>query len=1078
MASLFWVGGSNPYDGTTNRFATTSGGSATVALVTSADDVTFDANSPAAAAVTTSAAISAKTVTLAAGFTGSLTMSNSLTTTGAITVTQGTLNTNNQTVSCTVISSSNTNTRTISLGSSAVTCSFAGEALTLTTVTNLTWSSNTATITLSGANASMRSNVSNFNGTNFVYTGGGTMQLSNGGTGINTTGNLTVTGTAVQTDTFSLGSNSHSFNNWAINGNSAVNRVVVLTSTPGTTRTMALGASGTFKTGSSNFDMMDITVTGGAANERDFSASTTVGDRLGNTGVTFPAGVAQTRDSTSGQAWSVAARWTSRVPLPQDDVIINASSGNISTTDVICWGKSVTFSGYTGTLTHTSIIGSTPYCIFGSLTLGSGMSYGTAVNTFYMEFRGRGTHTITSNGKTLPTFSSNGNYYIIAPGGSYTLADALAFNVVVGIGNCSLQVTTGSFDSAGYSMTVGRFISTGSATRSVTFGSSVVSLYVTTATSLLSVASAGLTFSGSSATFTVSQISTAARSIDLQGVTLGTFNYTIAKSNAGLTIISTGTINTFNISDTRLLTVTAGQTLTVINTPTLTGVNNGYVYGPGDSYVASIPDSAATSIANDIDVRVRVSIDDIAKAGGFRIAGKYSSAGQRSWRFYISGGSPVFETSNDGTATAVAANSTQTLTAAGLSSGTTYWLRAARDKTGGTVKFYYAADSTSVPSGASWNQIGTTLSSMSTTATFDSTALTTIGGEQTGTNSNPGRYYRLQVCSNLLDDGSAIQADINLATKTFGVDTFTESSSNAATVTMNGLSVYGDGRLQIVSSSAGTPGYLSKPSGGYLSTDYNVIKDIRMYQALNWYVGANTTLVSGNSGIYTSSTTYTHKQSAANYLGSTSTSITATFPAATTSGNLLVAYTESGNATGGGVTFTAGWTQAVVSTNGGSAYIWYKIADGTETTVTYSQTTARVLTVGVVEYTGFSGTPTLDVTDNSNSGTAVTSLSTTATTGPTNASQPALALAFAGGTSNLAAWVSATNSFIPDFTMGSQGGGNYIHTVAKELTSTAAVETTITWTTSRANVYTGLAVFKNVAAGTVNHNNLMLMGVG
>ena len=110
-------------------------------------------------------------------------------------------------------------------------------------------------------------------------------------------------------------------------------------------------------------------------------------------------------------------------------------------------------------------------------------------------------------------------------------------------------------------------------------------------------------------------------------------------------------------------------------------------------------------------------------------------------------------------------------------------------------------------------------------------------------------------------------------------------------------------------------------------------------------------------------------------------------------------------------------------------------------------------------------------------GSSVTSLSTTATTGPTNTAQPALAVAFAGGTSNLAQWVSATNSYIPDFTTGGiSGGGNYMHSVVKELTALAANDTTITWTTPRASVYTGLAVFKNVS--TANHNALLLMGVG
>lgn len=240
-----------------------------------------------------------------------------------------------------------------------------------------------------------------------------------------------------------------------------------------------------------------------------------------------------------------------------------------------------------------------------------------------------------------------------------------------------------------------------------------------------------------------------------------------------------------------------------------------------------------------------------------------------------------------------------------------------------------------------------------------------------------------------------------------------------------------------------------------------------MYEALNFYPGANSILVSGTSGIYTSPTTYNHRQSITTYTGVTGTSIAATFPIATTAGSLLIAYVESGGTTGA-VTGPSGWTQAVSSTSSGSAYIYYKVASGSETSVTYAQVTSRVLTISIVEYTGFSGVPTLDVTSSNTSGTAVTSLSTTATTGPTNTAQPALALAFVAGTSNLAAFVSATNSFISHYTTGNTGNGTFIHAVTKELTTTAAVETTLAWTTSRANVYTGLAVFKDIVTANGN----------
>ena len=248
-------------------------------------------------------------------------------------------------------------------------------------------------------------------------------------------------------------------------------------------------------------------------------------------------------------------------------------------------------------------------------------------------------------------------------------------------------------------------------------------------------------------------------------------------------------INSINIGSGRLLTITAGQQLNTINTPTLTGTANGYVYMPGDNYGASAPDSAALSITGDMDFRQRMSFDTLAPSGSMRLAAKYNSTGsQQTWRLYMTNtGALTLDLSPTG-ANSSLATSSATLSATGLSAGTTYWIRFTREQSTGYVKFYYAADNASMPS--SWTQIGTTQTA-TTSAIFDSTAALTIGGDSSVTNPMPGRYYWSQLRNNILDDGTGIQFDAVFSSKTVGADTFTESSSNAATVTMNGLSVYG-----------------------------------------------------------------------------------------------------------------------------------------------------------------------------------------------------------------------------------------------------------------------------------------------
>jgi len=85
---------------------------------------------------------------------------------------------------------------------------------------------------------------------------------------------------------------------------------------------------------------------------------------------------------------------------------------------------------------------------------------------------------------------------------------------------------------------------------------------------------------------------------------------------------------------------------------------------------------------------------------------------------------------------------------------------------------------------------------------------------------------------------------------------------------------------------------------------------------------------------------------------------------------------------------------------------------------------------------------------------------------------PALALALWGAASALAASVSLTNGFLEDYT-GQTNGFSNARVAAKELTSLATVETTLTWTTARSSTVSSLVVFKDVV--TANGNFLMFM---
>ena len=358
-----------------------------------------------------------------------------------LTIQNGTFDTGNYNITGNIFNTA-TGTKTITLGSSAISLARNGAALSWVT-TNLTVTANTAVITFT-ASATVNTGSVNFNGASFTFTGSGTKTI----TGAATAKDLTVTGTATQTEYLTLGANITCTGTFTVTGNSAINRPTVQSDVLGTARTITAA-----NTSLTNCDFMDITGAGAAS-----WSGTTVGDRQGNSGITFTTPATQTRDSTSGSAWSVAARWTSRVPLPQDDVVLNASSGSISSTNVLVLGKNIDMTNYAGTITLTT--NASIFSIYGSLNLG-GVTWGAAVNTFNIDFMGRGSHTITSNGKTFFPAASNQTVRINAFGGTYTLADAFTQNVPASTG-ISFNLIAGSFATSNYNMSIGRFVTSGS----------------------------------------------------------------------------------------------------------------------------------------------------------------------------------------------------------------------------------------------------------------------------------------------------------------------------------------------------------------------------------------------------------------------------------------------------------------------------------------------------------------------------------------------------------------------------------------------------------------------------------------
>lgn len=955
-----------------------------------------------------------------------LTMQN-VTGNETLTVSNGTFDTGNFNMNIGIFTSAGSNNRTLTFGSSAVTMNRNGTTMTIVT-TNLTITANTSTWTNNNS-PTFAMGGANMNGASLTINGGGTV-THNGGA---TWANVTRTGTASKTDVFNVGTSLTCTGTFTCSGNSTTSRILLASGTPGTSTTIT-AATVTV----SNIDIMDITGAGaGSWNLASITGNS--GDCGGNSGITFTTPAAQTFDSTAGN-WSTAARWTSRVPLPQDDVTINSSSGNV-TLDMPRCGKNTTFSGYTGTATWTTSIGQTFY---GSLTMGSGMtnSFGNTVN---YVLAGRGTHTFDSAGKNFSGVNMSTTF--TAPGGSYTLASAYTTGH-------SITVSAGTFDTADYTITCSSVNITGAITRTVNLGSSAINLTVTTNT-CWTVSGSNYTVNTGTSVLTITNVGTGSRTFGGGNVAYNELVYTVANSTTVVPITGSNTFNKITLAAGHVITF-AATTQNNVKEWAGSGANWGYqrLQSQGSNYV-SIPDSAALSWTGNFDLRVRLSMDAWNQSNAMLVSKRTTASTGLAWTLAMNSTTkqPQLIVSSSGTA-GTAGISTD---AVPFSDGSAGWLRATWRASDGRIQFFTSTDSTNDPSVPTWTQLGTDRTA-AVGSIFDSPAVITIGTADTAATPNlTANIYRVQARNNILDDGTGIQLDVDFTSKTFGADTFTESSSNAATVTITGDAAQtGDGRIFVKSGTNTSNTYLQM-FGAPQAVDYWAFRDI--YSVVPRKIFATNSVNTSNNLniVFSALTSEPYIAWQQNVTGSGS-STAITLPFTPIAGDLLVVgFGNSSNGTGT-ITPPSGFTLDKGVSATVAMRIYSKISDGTETTLTFTSTLApAVTTLQAYCIRGFSGTPAVDVTD-SNTGTSVTSSSTGS--GATNTTTPALALAMIQGSGAMNQTVSATNSFewvrpLTELTT--------TRTLVKPLSSTGSNSSTLTWTTAR-NIDFELVIYKFISS--------------
>jgi hypothetical protein len=483
-----------------------------------------------------------------------------------LTVTNGTFTTAGFAVTANILTSSNSNVRTINLGASTVTLA----SITLTTSTNLTFNAGTSQINYSSTANFSASGQTFYNVSYTSNSSVNTIVFS----GANTFNNLSFAAPLLfgfKTITFSA--------NQIINGtltcstSDATHRAFLASDTIGTQRTLTVNSLSATDT-----DFRDIVIAGTAAG----SSPTRAGDCGNNSGITFPApktvywNLAGTQNWTA-TGWCTASGGTPAVnnfPLAQDTAVFDdaGSAGtvtinfsatqttwNIGTFDASLRTSAMTFS--------TSVYS---ISVYGNWLFGTGVTSSSTTGT--VIFSKNGTQTITSNGVQFGCPVT-----INHPSANVQLADALSLGATR-----SLTLTTGTFDAVSYNVTTGGFA--GAASTTLKMGSGTWTL---SGTGIVWTAVSTTTVIVGTSTIILSDTSTTARTF--AGGNLYYNKLTIGGATGTSTLTISGT-NTFGeLASTK----TVAHTILFTSSTTYT-IGKWSVTGTAGNVVTVGPTTAAT----------------------------------------------------------------------------------------------------------------------------------------------------------------------------------------------------------------------------------------------------------------------------------------------------------------------------------------------------------------------------------------------------------------------------------------------------------------------------------------------------
>lgn len=448
-----------------------------------------------------------------------------------------------------LFSSANTNPRSIYLGRSSMTITgTGGTPWNIGTVAGGTFFLNESTITLTGASSILNHGAGGgvagtYNAVTF--TGGGTSQLLSGSSGINIS-SLTYIGTASKTNVFSItsGRNVVISKYLLFYGDSIVNRPIITAAAIGSQSTFTVtGATVVFQ----NTDFRDMCVSP-AWNLTTSSGG--VGDAGGNCGITFNTPTTQTNSGSTSFDWDTTNSWTSRIPLPQDDVVIdgNFASGRTINVDMARLGNNVDLSAATWSGTAPIFSNAVANTVYGSFALPVGFSWsGNAGFTF--EPRSKSV-TINTGGLTIATGVTFNGFASTA-----TLASAFSQSVT------SLDIETPMvFNSNNYSVTGVAITFTTNAGQVVNMGSST---WTATGPGIAWNAGANSTINSQTSTIFMSNTSGTTKTFTGGSKTYYDVIFATSPQQGRTTISGNNTFRNLIIYSSKTVSLTAGSTQTI-----------------------------------------------------------------------------------------------------------------------------------------------------------------------------------------------------------------------------------------------------------------------------------------------------------------------------------------------------------------------------------------------------------------------------------------------------------------------------------------------------------------------------------